>query len=175
MKEINTQNLWTFELGTQEGIIVPIWIFIGFQQSDRQHNQNLNNDTFCIPPVISAQCIIGTEKYRDSAILLNYIDDGYSEGYAQIKEAFRALSKGDILKSYTSDDHFRSTNDGNIVGHSLGVFDIKYQKNFESVQPIKVEFKFDGVVPAGVYGYALVSTNRFISKSSDEQSNFDLF
>ena len=46
MKEVNTQNLWTFELGTQEGINVPIWIFVAFQQNDRQNNQNLNNDTF---------------------------------------------------------------------------------------------------------------------------------
>ena len=36
MKEVNTQNLWTFELGTQEGINVPIFIFIAFQQNDRQ-------------------------------------------------------------------------------------------------------------------------------------------
>ena len=62
MKEVNTQNLWTFELGTQEGKNVPIWIFVGFQQSDRQHDQNLNNDTFYRHPVISAQCIIGSEK-----------------------------------------------------------------------------------------------------------------
>ena len=62
VKEVKTQNLWTFELGTQEGINVPIWIFLGFQQSDRQHDQNLNNDIFNRPPVISAQCIIGTEK-----------------------------------------------------------------------------------------------------------------
>ena len=34
MKEVNTQNLWTFELGTQEGINVPIWIFVAFQQND---------------------------------------------------------------------------------------------------------------------------------------------
>ena len=40
MKEVNTQNLWTFELGTQEGINVHIWVIIGFQQSDRQHDQN---------------------------------------------------------------------------------------------------------------------------------------
>ena len=69
MKEINTQNLWTFELGTQEGINVPIWIFVAFQQNDRQNDQNLNNDTFYRPPVTSAQCIIGTEKYPDSGIL----------------------------------------------------------------------------------------------------------
>ena len=62
MKEVNTQNLWTFELGTQEGINNPIWIIVGFQQQDRQDSQNQNNDTFYRPPVTSAQCIIGTEK-----------------------------------------------------------------------------------------------------------------
>ena len=56
MKEVNTQNLWIFELGTQESIIVPIWIIVGFQQSDRQNSQNVNKDTFCRPPVMSAQC-----------------------------------------------------------------------------------------------------------------------
>ena len=35
MKEVNTQNLWTSELGTQESIIIPIWILFGFQQGDR--------------------------------------------------------------------------------------------------------------------------------------------
>ena len=66
MKEVNTQNLWTSELGTQEGVNVPIWIIVGFQQSDRQNDQNLKNDTFYGPLVASAQCFIGTEKYPDS-------------------------------------------------------------------------------------------------------------
>ena len=39
MKEVNTQNLWTFELGTQEGINVPIWIFAVFQQNVRQNDK----------------------------------------------------------------------------------------------------------------------------------------
>ena len=81
LKGVNTQNLWTFELGTQEGINVPIWVYVGFQQNDRQHDQNLNNDTFARLPIISAQVIIGTEKYPDSAILLIYNDDIYSHGY----------------------------------------------------------------------------------------------
>ena len=174
MKEVNTQNLWTFELGTQAGKNVPIWVFVGFQQSDRQHDQKLNNDTFFRPPVISAQCIIGTEKYPDWAILLNYNDDDYSQGYSQIEETFRALSKDDILKPYRSDNDFRSTKDGNNIGYKLHVFDIRYQKNFESAQPIKVEFKFDGVITAGIYGYALVSTTKLISISSDGQRHFDL-
>ena len=32
MKEVNTQNLWTFDLGTQEGVNVPIWIYVGFNK-----------------------------------------------------------------------------------------------------------------------------------------------
>ena len=47
MKEVNTQNLWSFELGTHENMNVPIWIIVGFQQIDRQDSQNLTNDTFC--------------------------------------------------------------------------------------------------------------------------------
>ena len=91
MKEVNTQNLWNFELGTQEGINVPIWLIIGFQQHDRQNSQHENNDTFYRPPITSAQCIIATEKYPDSGILINYDDDDYNQGYGQIKEAFRKL------------------------------------------------------------------------------------
>ena len=51
VKEVNTRNLWSYELGTQEGVNVPIWIIVGFQQSDRQHAQNLNSDTFHRLPV----------------------------------------------------------------------------------------------------------------------------
>ena len=60
MKEVNTQNYWSFELGTQAGVNVRIWIILGFQQRDRQDSQNLSNYTFYRPPVSSCQCIIGT-------------------------------------------------------------------------------------------------------------------
>ena len=174
MKEVNTQNLWSCELGTHENMNVPIWIIIGFQQRDRQDSQNLANDTFCRLPITSAQCIISTEKYPDSGILLNYDDDDYNQGYGLIKEAFKALTKDDILEPYISDKDFRSNNDGNNIGYKLYVFDIRYQKNVESAQPIKVEFKFSGNVDAGIYGYALVLTNRLVSISSDGQRMFVL-
>ena len=116
MKEVNTQNLWTFESGTQEGINVPIWIFVAFQQNDRQNDQNLNNDTFYRPLVTSAQCIIGTEKYLDSGMFRNYNDDNYSQGYGQIKEAFKTLTKNNLLQQYISEHNFRSSNDDNDIG-----------------------------------------------------------
>ena len=167
MKEVNNQNIWTFELGTQEAINVPTWIFVVFQQNDRQNDQDLSNDTFYRPPVTSVQCIIGTEKYPDSGILLNYSDDNYSQGYGQIKEAFKALTKDNILQPYISEQDFRSSNDDNDFGYSIYAFEIRYQKNFESFQPIKVEFKFDEVIPVGIYRYALDLTNKLFSLSND--------
>ena len=140
MKEVNNQNVWNFELGSPENMNVPIWIIIGFQQRHRQDSQNLNNDTFCRLPVVSAQCIIGTEKYPNAGILLNYDDDDYSQGYHQIKEAFRALTKVDILQPYISEADFRKSNvAANDIGYNLYVFDTRYQKNFTNSQPIKVE------------------------------------
>ena len=100
-------------------------------------------------PVTSRQFIVGTEKYPDSANLLNYNDDVYSQGYGQIKEAFRALTKDKILQPYISEDDFRLSNDGANTGSIIHAFDIGYQKIFESGQSVKVEFKLDDVVPAG--------------------------
>ena len=152
MKEVNNQNV-----------------------QDRQDSQNLINDTFCRLPVVSAQCIIGTEKYPDAGILLIYDDDDYSQGYHQIKEAFRALTKDDILQPNISEADFRRSNvAANDVGYNLYIFDIRYQENFTNSQPIKVEFKFDGVVPNDINGYALVLTNKLLSISSDGQRHFDL-
>ena len=107
MKEVNTENLWSCKFGTHAGKNVPIWIIVSFQQRDRQDSQNLNSDIFYGPPVTRAQCIIGTKKCLDSAILLNYDDDDYIQGYGQGKEVLKALSKDDILQSYISDNDFR--------------------------------------------------------------------
>ena len=128
MKEVNTQKLCTFELGTQERIKVPIWILVGFQQRNRQNSHNMINDTFHRPPVTNPQCIMGTEKYPDSGILLNYDDDNYSQGYGQIKEAFRALTRDDILHSFKSGHDFRSSNNNNDIGYNLCSYDLRYQK-----------------------------------------------
>ena len=147
---------------------------IVFQQNGRQHDQNLNNDTFCRLPVTSAQCIIGNERYSDSALLLNHGDDDYSQGYSQIQASFKALTRDDILQPYISGDDYRSSNECNIFGYNIHAFDIRYHKIFENAQPVKVEFKFLENIRAGIYGYALVLTKRLISISLDGQRMFDL-
>ena len=134
----------------------------------------MNIDTFYRPPVTSAHVIIGSERYPDSSILLNNDDDIYSQGYGQIKEALKALTKDDILQPYISEDDFRSSNDGDDLGYNIYTFDIRYQKKNESAQPIKVEFKFNRVIPNNKYGHAFVLTNRLVSMSSDGQRMLDL-
>ena len=68
MNKVNNQNLWNFQLGSQESMEVPIWIIVGFQTKDRQDSQNLNNDVFYRLPVTSDQCMKDTEKYPDTGI-----------------------------------------------------------------------------------------------------------
>ena len=69
MQEVQKQQTWHFQIGPQEVINAPTFISIGFQQQDQQNSQNLNNDSFCRPPVVSAQCTVSTEKYPDAAII----------------------------------------------------------------------------------------------------------
>ena len=98
----------------------------------RQNDQNITNDTFYRMPMSSAQCIIGTENYPVSGILLNYNDDDYSQGYGQIKETSRALTKDDILQPYSTEDDYRSNKNGDNIGYNIHCFDIRYQNFFES-------------------------------------------
>ena len=68
---------------------------------------------------------------------------------------------------------YRSS-DGDEIGYKTHAYHKIYLKNFESAQSIKVEFKFDGVIPAGIYGYALVLTNKLISIGCDGQRMYNL-
>ena len=79
-----------------------------------------------------------------------------------------------MFQPYKSDHDFRSSNDGNIIGYNIHVFDTRHQKIFESAPPLKVEFKFSENVPVGINGYALVLTNKLVSTGSDGQWMFDL-
>ena len=175
MEEVINQNIWIFELDNQESFIVPLWIIIGFQKRDRQNFQNLNNDTSCRLSVTSAQRKIELEKCPDAGILLNYVDDDYSQGYAEIKECFRALLKEDIFQAYLLDDDIRSSKTrADDVGCKFFVFDVRYRQKFTASQPTEVEINFEGVVPNNTNGYALVLTNKLASISSDGQRHFDL-
>ena len=90
---------------------------------------------------------------------MKYDDDDDSQGYDKIKEAFKALTEVNILNPFTIDLDFRSSNEGDAIGYSLYVFDLRYQKNLKSAQLKTEESKISKTIPAEVYGYPLVLTN----------------
>ena len=55
-------------------------------------------------------------EHPDSGLLLSFDDDDFSQGYGQVKEVFRVVTKEDILQPYISDIDFRSSNDGVDIG-----------------------------------------------------------
>ena len=148
-------------------------MFIRFQQSDRQHDQYLNNHSFIRLPVRSAQCNIGTEKNPDSSVLQKYDVDNYSHGYDQSKEAFNALTKMIFFNRIYQNMISNHLNDGDNNAFFY-VFDMRYQKIFERAQPNKVDFNFSENVAAGTNGYPLVLTKKLISINSDGQRHFAL-
>ena len=54
MKDVTTENNWTFELSVGDGIDVPIYVIVGFMQRDQFNQQHQNNDTFYRPSVVNA-------------------------------------------------------------------------------------------------------------------------
>ena len=69
--------------------------------------------------------------------MLNYNDDDFNQGYGLIKQAFKDLTKDNILKPYISDNDFRSSNDVDNIGYNLYVFDIRYQKFLNQLNQLK--------------------------------------
>ena len=175
MKELNSQNLWNFKLGGRESMNLPIYVISGFQQRYRLDSQKMRNYKFCTLPVTSSQCVFRTGNYPDADILSNYDDDDYSQGYGQIKEGFRALTKDDLLQPYTSPDTFRSSiTTADDVGENICNSEMRWQQIFTAAQPVKLELKIDGALLNHVNGYVLVSTDKLVSVSGDLQRHFDL-
>ena len=114
------------------------------------------------------------KKNPDSAIFKNNDGDDNSQRYGRIKEAFTAVIEDDIFSPIITDHDFRSSIENKDIGYVFYVFDIRYQKILESAQPIRVDFNFPAINPAGIIGYVLVLTNKLGSKSSDERKLFAL-
>ena len=48
-----------------------------------------------------------------------------------------------------------------VINYMFSIYDTSFL--FPASQPIKIQFKFDGVVPDTINGYALVLTNKLVS------------
>ena len=83
-KDVNTNNNWTFELGSS-GESTPSFIIVGFQARNKIDSQTLDNAIFDRLPVSNAVCKIGSEKSPDDGIECDYDRDKYDQAYSEIK------------------------------------------------------------------------------------------
>ena len=177
MKDVTTENNWTFELGSGDCIDIPIYVLVGFMLRDQFYQQHQNIDTFYRPSVVNAQRIIGSEKFPDAGTNCNFAIDKYSQTYGEIVSCFRHIAKDNIFQAYITQKGFTTSNnipDGN-RGYNLYIFDIRHYQDYTSAQPIKVKFDFRSAVPVAtnLIGYALLLTNKLLSVSSIGQRPFD--
>ena len=150
MKDVTNENNWSFALGVGYAFDIPMYVIVGFMQRDQFNEQHQNNDIFCKPNVVNAQCIIGSEKFPDAGIICNYAIDEYSQAYGEFFSCLRHLAKDNILKPYITQKDFITSNKypDDKLGYNLYVFDIRHHQDYSSAQPIKVGFDFRPTVPA---------------------------
>ena len=111
MKDLTTENNWTFELGVGNGIDIAICIIVGFMQRDQFNQQHRNNDTLYRQSVVNAQPILGSEKYTDAGNNCGYAIAKHSPAYGKVVSCFRHLAKDDILQPFITQKDFVSSNE----------------------------------------------------------------
>ena len=67
MKDVTTENNWTFELGVGDVIDKRTYVIVGLMPRDQFSQQHQNIDTFPRPSVVKAQCYVGGENYPHPA------------------------------------------------------------------------------------------------------------
>ena len=106
MKDVTTENNWTFDVGVGDGIDIPIYVTVGFMQGDQFNQQHQSNDTFYRPSIVKAKCVVGSGKFPDAGVNCNYAIDKYSQAYGENVSCFRHLAKDKILQPYITQKDF---------------------------------------------------------------------
>ena len=172
-KDVNTNNNWTFELGTS-GMSTPTLldccdfvVVVGIQARNKIDSQTHDNATFDRLSVSKAVCNIGSEKNPDDGIECGYDRDKYDQAYSKTENFHILHSECNLLNPLIELHKFRSFN--------FYVFDLSKQKDQIASQPIRLEMEFNAAFGAADYiAYALVLTSKLIRISSDGQRQFDL-
>ena len=166
-KDVNTNNNWTFELGSS-GESTPSFIIVGIQARNKVDSQTHDNETFDRLPISSGVCKIGSEKYPDDGTECGYDRDKYDQAYSEVENFYLLKSETNLLNPFIDLHKFRTN-------YNFYVFDLSKQKDNTASQPIRLEFKLNAAIDVADYiAYALVLTPKLISISSDGQRHFDL-
>ena len=133
-------------------------------------NQEQDNSVFDWLPISQAVCRLGSDRYPNDYINLDYSRNNFHEAYYQIENFFLKHTRDRVIKPFIGPNSFKEF-------YNLYVFDITYQKDHISSQPISVDFKFYNYPRINILNYtafALVLTNKLVSISSDGRRMFDI-
>ena len=131
-KDVNTNNNWTFELGSS-GDSTPSFIIFGFQARNKIDSQTHDNAIFDRLPISNAVCKIGSEKYPDNGIECDYDRDKYDQAFSEIENFYLLKSETNLLNPFIDLHKFRTS-------YNFYVFDLSKQKDNIASQPIRLEF-----------------------------------
>ena len=163
---INQNDEWSYTMGVQSGMERPIYIIVGFKLNTRKGaRQDQNGGVFDNCPVRTASCSVGTERFPENEMQLNYANCKYYDAYNNIEE-FKSqylLSKNPPFISF---DDYKTM-------YNIYVFDLRYQKEEFSAQPIQLNFKFDADVANNYSAYIVTMKERKIIVTSDGQQQSD--
>ena len=119
--------------------------------------------------IIEASCNVGTVRYQDHEIQIDFQRNKYNEPYNEVRIFYKDYIKGEGAP-YISFRDFKEL-------YNLHVFVLRTQKDNASAQPIRVDFKLRAGYYAVATNYqatALVLTQKVISVSSDGVRMFDV-
>jgi hypothetical protein len=169
-KLVNTSSNWSFELGVEAGLDIPIYVIVGFQSQARQGpSQTANNGVFDQLDIISASVKIGSERYPDNSINLDYDRNNYNDAYEAIKRIKEEHFGVKELPPLINYKEFKDL-------YNIYVFDIRNQKEHLSAQQITINFQFRAGfnIAPNFSAIGLVLKNSVINISSDLNKMFSI-
>ena len=119
-KDVNTNNNWTFELGSSSEPS-RIFVIVGIQARNKIDSQTHNNAAFDKLPISNAVCKVGSEKYPDDGIECDYDRDKYDQAFSEIETFYHLKSETNPLNP----------------NYNFYVFDLSKQKDHIASQPIR--------------------------------------
>ena len=101
-----TQTSMTWRITTQPGIELPRHVFIAFQSSERDSNQEINNKIFDNANLRRISCRINSVLYPEREFQCNFSQENrnYSRSYMSFLEAVNKYQDSDIGFQLSTED-----------------------------------------------------------------------
>ena len=120
-KPVNSNNNWIMEIGTESHTDVPIYVIVGFQSQTRfGPDQTQNNGIFDTLDVFEASCNIGSVRYPDNEMQIDFDRNKYNESFNEVRRFYKDYIQGEGAPYITFKDY---------KIYPLWVFDLRAQKD----------------------------------------------